>query len=367
MTDLRPETRADTRGVTIDLTRTPARVVTPVVPLQRTADRVSVVVPARNESAHIEKCLASIQAQEHRDLEILVVDGASTDDTADVVRRIARTDPRVRLLHNPDGLIPISLNIALAAATAPWLVRVDAHATIPPDYVGRAVEHLATGRWGGVGGRKDGIGSTPAGRAVAAAMGSPFGVGNSTYHYGTSLQTVEHVPFGAYGVDELRRLGGWDEKLRVNQDFELDYRLRTSGRELLFDPKLVIGWECRQHIPDLYRQYFRYGRGKVVVAAKHPRSLRARHLVAPALVGGLVASAAAAPVVPAASAAFVGSYAVALAAATLHAGRRLETVRERALVAPAFVAMHVGWGMGFWRGVGIQLAARRAGSGVGAA
>ena len=72
---------------------------------------------------------------------------------------------------------------------------------------------------GGVGGRKDGVGSTPAGRAIAAVMGSKFGVGNSKYHHSTEVEEVDHVPFGAYPVDVIRDLGGWDEDLVANEDF----------------------------------------------------------------------------------------------------------------------------------------------------
>lgn len=319
-------------------------------------DLVTVVVPARNEQDFIRVCLESVLAQEHAHLEVLVVDGGSTDATTDIVREVAAADPRVRLLHNPLRVIPLSLNLALREARGRWLVRVDAHATIPPGYVSRAVQHLATGRWGGVGGRKDGVGVTPAGRAIAAAMASPFGVGNSTYHYGRTVQTVEHVPFGAYVVDEVRDLGGWDERLRVNQDFEFDHRLRATGRQLLFDPDLVIDWQCRQTIPDLYRQYFRYGRGKVTVALLHPGSVRARHLAAPGLVAWLVGAAATLPRRPATAAVLVAPYALAVASASVSTAAGLPGSREKAHVPVAFVAMHLGWGLGFWRGLGDRAA-----------
>jgi cellulose synthase/poly-beta-1,6-N-acetylglucosamine synthase-like glycosyltransferase len=311
-------------------------------------DLVTLVVPARNEEGSIAGCLRSLLAQDWPALEVLVVDSASTDRTADVVSELAAADPRVRLLHNGRGIIPVSLNIALREARGRWLVRVDAHASVPPDYVRIAVTHLRDGRYGAVGGRKDGIGTTPAGRAVAAAMGSRFGVGGSTYHWGTSVRPVEHVPFGAYPVELLRSLGGWDENLRVNQDFELDYRVRRSGRVILFDPAMRIDWECRQTVSALYRQYRRYGGGKAVVAAKHPASLRPRHLAAPALVGYLSLLLGIGLLGRRPRPALIGTlpYAVALAAATASTARPLDR-QARRYVAPAFVAMHVGWGQGF--------------------
>src|SRR4051795_9954600 len=103
-----------------------------------------------------------------------------------------------------------------------------------------AVPRRRGGRGGGVGGRKDGPGTPPAGRAIAAALGSRFGVGGSLYHHGRAAQEVDHIPFGAYPTDLVRRLQGWDERLEANEDFEFDYRLRSCGATLLFDPALQI-------------------------------------------------------------------------------------------------------------------------------
>ena len=87
-------------------------------------DLVTFVVPARNEEGSIAGCLRSLLAQDWPALEVLVVNGASTDRTADVVSELAASDPRVRLLHNERGIIPVSLNIALREARGRWLVRV---------------------------------------------------------------------------------------------------------------------------------------------------------------------------------------------------------------------------------------------------
>lgn len=340
----------------------PERDTTVVVPAPRLPeqDLVTLVVPARNEEAALPACLESLLAQDWPALEVLVVDGASTDGTADVVRRFAERDPRVRLLTNELRIIPVSLNLALAAARGRWLVRVDAHASVPPNYVRIAVAHLQGGQYGAVGGRKDGVGRSPAGRAVAAAMASRFGVGGSTYHFGTSVRPVEHVPFGAYPVDLLRSLGGWDENLRVNQDYELDYRLRMAGQVILFDPAMRIDWDCRQSVGALYQQYRRYGSGKASVVAKHPTSLRPRHLAAPALVSYLSVVTGVSVLRRSPKPLLAGSlpYAVALAVATAKTARPLDGP-ARPYVAPAFVAMHLGWGQGFLT-AGARLLRRRA-------
>jgi cellulose synthase/poly-beta-1,6-N-acetylglucosamine synthase-like glycosyltransferase len=320
------------------------------VPVVQT-DLVTVVIPARDEETFIGPCLDSVLAQDEERLQVIVVDGASRDRTCDIVRQYAARDARVELLHNIDGIIPKSLNIGLRAARGAWLVRIDAHATVPPGYVKGIVSHLRTGRWGGVGGRKDGVGVTPAGRAVAAAMGSRFGAGNSTYHFGTRVQTVEHIPFGAYPTSLLRALGGWNEALRVNQDFELDYRVRQSHHDLLFDPALVVAWHCRQSILALFRQYRRYGHGKAFMISLNPGAIRFRQLAAPVLVAGGIVGVMLLPLLRWPAPLIFGSYALGLAVASVVTARAIPDRPAQVRVPLAFMAMHAGWGLGFWQGV----------------
>jgi succinoglycan biosynthesis protein ExoA len=321
---------------------------------------VSVIVPARNEEASIGETLSALRRQDHPALQIIVVDGGSTDGTVAVVERHMAEDPRIELLPNPRQVIPAALNIALAAARGRWVVRMDAHSTVDEQYVGAAVARLREGCWGGVGGRKDGVGATPAGRAIAAALGSRFGVGGSLYHHGTAEQPVDHIPFGAYPTELLRRLGGWDERLVVNEDYEFDYRLRRSGAVLLFDPRLRISWKSRQTIRSLFRQYRRYGAGKLDVALLHPTSLRVRHVLPPLLVPYLATAVVVACRRPRLGGALLAPYAAGLTAASIGTARTLEDPASRAYVPAAFLAMHVGWGLGVWsRALQLLLERRR--------
>ena len=91
---------------------------------------VTVAIPARNESASIRRVLDAVRSQTYPDLQIVVVDGSSEDDTAAIVADVARSDPRVELVANPDRVIPRAMNLALAHARGEWFVRVDAHCRI---------------------------------------------------------------------------------------------------------------------------------------------------------------------------------------------------------------------------------------------
>jgi succinoglycan biosynthesis protein ExoA len=322
-------------------------------------DLVTVVVPALNEERAISACLDSVLVQTHRSLEVLVLDGGSTDRTRAIVEEYQSVDDRVRLVDNPRRIPPAALNEATAAMTSRWLVRIDAHATIPPDYIARTLLHLRSGRWGGVGGRKDGVGFTDEGRAIAAVMASPFGVGNSTYHHGTDLETVDHIPFGAYPREVIEEVGGWDESIPVNQDYEFDYRVRRAGHQLLFDPSLCIAWECRQSVRSFWRQYRRYGRGKAQVVRKHPESAAMRHFAAPAMVAMLAGAVALLPFRPRWTLALLAPYAGVVAVGVATTAPRVEGRAARRALPRAFVAMHVGWGLGFWEGMAGAVAHRR--------
>ena len=308
----------------------------------------TVVIPARNEAGSIGRCLESILSQDHRTLQVVVVDAASEDRTAQMVREYGERDPRVELVVNPVSTIPSSLNMGLEVARGRWLVRVDAHSVVPPHYVRVCVEHLATGRWGAVGGGKHGVGRTPAGRAIASALGSRFGVGNSLYHYGRQAQAVDHVPYGAYPTQLLRSLGGWNETVLANEDYELDYRVRQLGLQLLFDPRVTIEWQSRQTIRELFDQYRRYGRGKASVLRLHPTSISARHAAAPALVVMLGGSGVLLALRSRFALPLMAPYSAALVAASAKVVARERDARAAPWVPAAFLAMHVGWGVGFW-------------------
>jgi hypothetical protein len=190
------------------------------------------------------------------------------------------------------------------------------------------------------------VADDPVGRAIAAALGSRFGVGNSMYHYGDRPARVDHVPYGAYPTALLRQIGGWDEALTANEDFELDYRLRRMGYQLLFDPAVSIAWRSRTDIRALFQQYRRYGRGKADVVRMHPTSMQPRHAAAPALVAVLTAALTIGR--PRVALALIAPYAAGVLGATAKIVRRDRDRAAAPFVPAAFVAMHVGWGVGFW-------------------
>jgi glycosyltransferase involved in cell wall biosynthesis len=308
------------------------------------APRVSVVVPARNEAAAITACVASILDQEvEGGIEVLVVDGMSVDSTAELAREAGAV-----VIPNPDRVTPAALNRGLEAAGGSIVVRFDAHSEMPPRYIERLVTALDEEAGAvNVGGWAEIRGSGPWSRAIAAALRSPAGVGNSRLWRrpppGQGRRDVETVPFGCFPTDALRREGGWREDLVRNQDFELNHRLRRAGGRIVFDPDVWFVYRPRESLTALARQYWGFGRYKALTLAVAPDSLRWRQLAPVGLLGVLAAASIPTRVAPRARALLAG-YAVLVAVVARRSDGGWRT-------APVLATIHVCWGAGLVRGL----------------
>lgn len=312
----------------------------------------SVVVPTRNEEQTIERCLASIVGQDYPAgrLEVLVVDGGSTDGTRSLVERAAEESAvPIRLLENPGRVVPAALNVALAAAEGEFLVRVDGHSVPARDYVRRCVQGNVEHDAALSGGWVRAVGNGPVSRAVAAAFASPFSMGNAaSWNAPSAPRDVASVPCGSYRVDALRAIGGFDEGQHANQDYEANYRLRRAGERIVLLPEVWFDYIPRSTFRALARQFARYGYFKARTMAKHPASVRLRHLVPAAGLLGLAALAIAAVFGDPARVALLvaaGLYAVGLVVAAVSAGRRVD-FPARLLLPAVFATMHLAWGAG---------------------
>lgn len=263
-------------------------------------ERVTVVVPARNEEADLGACLDAVLAQDlpgHR-LEVLVVDGGSTDRTRAVAEdRLAGADlARWVVVPNPVGTTPSNLNRGLAEATGAVLCRVDARSRIPADYVRRCAE-LLTRRpeLAVVGGAQVAV---PAGDgweavAIARALNNRFGMGGSRYRRGAASGPSDTVYLGAFRTEDLRGVGGWDERLGTNQDFDLNRRLAARGT-VWFEADLDVAYVPRARLGALWSQYRRFGRGKVrywELTGDRPNPRQVVLLVAPVAAAAVLAGA----------------------------------------------------------------------------
>jgi succinoglycan biosynthesis protein ExoA len=310
---------------------------------------LSIIMPVRNEAATLDATLASVCSQAtDASVEVIVVDDHSTDRSRSIIEHWIAQDEHVRLVSSPRRGIPQALNRGLEAARGCYLVRVDGHSILPPGYVQALLDHLRSGACEGAGGHKRAVGQGPFGRAVAAAHGSRFGIGDSTYHYSQRQEFVDHIPFGAYVTERAHAIGGWDEELSTNEDYDFDFRYQQAGGRLLFDPAIVVDWRVRETPARLAHQYYAYGRGKFKALVRHPSSLHSRWLAPPMLVGSMTAGILLSRTIPGrvVLAAVGGSYALFLGVGAARLGSRVG-VRLTPHAALALGIMHLSWGTGF--------------------
>ncbi len=315
---------------------------------------VSLVVPIRNEVDYIARCLDGLveQAYPPQLLEVLVVDGGSTDGTRRVVEQIAGNRQRIRLIDNPERSTADGLNLGIAASTGVVIGYIHGRSRVPPDYVWRGVQALhSTGAWS-VGGRIIRTSSTPMQRAIAIATSSPIGVGDARHNFVDSAGEVETVFPGMWPRWVFDRVGRFDPRMLRNEDNEFSYRIRQAGGKVWLDPSIEIVYTPRATLRELFGQYRLYGAGKVRVIRKHGGAVQLRTLV-PAfwvafLIVAIPAFATVAPLRVLIAAVLLTYLAILAIGALREAAGPIEAVR----VAAAFATMHFAYGVGFlWSAV----------------
>ena len=305
---------------------------------------VAVVMPVRDEAGGLSGAVSAVLAQVYGgDMEVCLAVAPSGDDTAGVASALAAGDGRIRVVGNPAGVTPVGLNAAIRATTAPVVVRVDGHSTLPPGYIATAVATLERTGAVNVGGMQRPEGTTSFEVAVGLAMASRFGAGDARFHYGGAEGSVDTVYLEVFRREAIEAVGLFDESLVRNQDYELNWRLREAGGVVWFDPALSVGYRPRGSLRALARQFHGYGAWKRVVARRHPRSLRWRHMVAPVTVLGVVAGLVGGWFWPPLFT-MPAAYAVAVFAAAAVAGRGPVSALRLCAVYPT---MHLSWGVGF--------------------
>jgi succinoglycan biosynthesis protein ExoA len=242
---------------------------------------VSIIMPLLNEEVYIQRCLDSLLAQDYprEKMEIIVVDGMSDDGTRKIIRSAQQNNTHIFLIDNPSKIVPVGLNLAIRRARGEFIIRIDGHTFIAPDYVRNCVNELQRSGADNVGGKMSAEGETFFGEVVAIATSSPFGVGGARFHYSNQEEWVDTVYLGAWRKKVFLLAGLFDEELVRNQDDEFNYRLRALGGKILLSPRIKSTYIVRGSPKKLCHQYFQYGLWKVRVMQKHIWQMRIGHFV----------------------------------------------------------------------------------------
>ncbi len=247
---------------------------------------VSFVMPVLNEETHLRTAVESIFEQKgilKSSIEVILAIGPSTDRTKEVAEGLKAEYP-VKIVENPTGKTPAGLNLAIKAAKNEVIVRVDAHSQLSPDYTKLALDILNQTGAANVGGVMKAVGTTPFQQAVAFAYGSRFGLGGGTYHVGGSAGPSDSVYLGVFRKEILEKLGGFNEKMIRGQDWELNLRIRESGEQVWFDPRLEVTYYPRSSLKRLAKQFFDTGAWRAQLTKSHINRANLRYFAPPVLV-----------------------------------------------------------------------------------
>jgi glycosyltransferase involved in cell wall biosynthesis len=317
--------------------------------------KVSLLVAMRNESEFIERCLSSIFAQDYPAdrLEVLVMDGQSTDGSRQTVAGLCQQHSNFHLLANPKVIQSAAWNEGIINCTGEIIGIVSGHAELAPDYVSKAVETLIRTKADLVGGPTCPYSDRLVGKAIAAAMCTPFGVGGGRFHYSMLEEKVDTVFMGLCWRSVYELIGGFDEEMVRNQDDEFSYRLGKAGGKIICNPSIRSSYCNRSTVGSLWRQYFQYGQWKVRVLQKHPLQMRLRQFVPGLFIACLVLSTFLSVIFPFGYLLLVasfGSYIICNLLASIHTSSQRGW--NYSLILPiVYATLHLSYGCGFLAGL----------------
>ena len=256
---------------------------------------ITIAIPVRNEEAYIENCLVSILASDldFSMVEILIVDGNSSDKSVAIVEKLQKQYPMIHLLHNPKSIIPEAMNIALSHAKGRYFIRVDAHAEYPKTYFKKLLEWSIKLNADNVGGicLTDVKHKNRKTESIKAVMSHPLGIGGGEYRGEIQRPVPSHtVPFGCFRTDSLKEIGGFDQRLERTEDLDLNYRLQQNGGKVYLVPDVHFTYYAKESLRALARKSYNTGRWVVlsVYLTKRLNALRLYHFVPMAFVFMLI-------------------------------------------------------------------------------
>jgi len=247
---------------------------------------VSILIPCFNEEDFIEAVIQNILNQDFpkEQMEVLFLDGMSTDKTAQIISQYTENHHFIRLISNPNKFVPQAMNLGIKHAKGEVIIRLDAHATYPKQYISKLIFYLKKLNADNVGGtwniqpRSNSLKAI----AIAKTLAHPVGVGNALYRMGIDApQEVDTVPFGCYPKTVFEKYGYYDARLKRNQDIELNKRIIRQGGKIFLVPEVECTYYARDTFAALWKN--NYGNGKWVILTawltKALNSLSVRHFV----------------------------------------------------------------------------------------
>ena len=244
---------------------------------------VSIIIPCRNEEQFIAACLNSLLAQDYpkNKIEILIIDGASTDSTREIIQSYSQKDNRIKLFDNPRKHTPISMNVGIKNAEGDLITKTDAHTIYPPDYVSKCVHYLEEYKTDAVGGITKNVpanGSLSA-KAIVLVLDSPLGGGGSFRRVRGKPRLADTAYGICYRKEVFNKIGLFNERLVRSQDFDFNLRLTRAGGKILLAPDIALTYYPKQKtLISFWRRHFLDGIWAILPLKFGSRIFKPRHL-----------------------------------------------------------------------------------------
>lgn len=245
---------------------------------------ISVVCPIFNEKDYIVQLTDFLRNSYPEGKEIFFIDGGSTDGTIELINAQNWNNQKIAVLTNTKQTVPFALNLAIPKCTRDIIVRLDAHTKYDLGYFKVILDTFQKIEADIVGGPTRTGFRAPFQEAVAFALNTKFGMGNSSVHDVEFEGYTDSVTFGAWRKSIFNTTGLFDTSLKRNQDDEFHYRARSLGFKIYQNPEIKLFYYPRNTWRGLLKQYFQYGLYKPLVLKKVSAEIKFRHLIPAAFV-----------------------------------------------------------------------------------
>ena len=250
----------------------------------------SIIIPTYNEQDYIANCIDSIlnQNYDNERIEIVIVDGNSSDKTLSIIREYQEKNPCIKLKKNPWRRTPQSLNIGIKESTGDVVVILGAHTTLDKDFIFFNNKYLNELNVKVTGGTQINKGLNFMQHLIGLAMENPFAMASAPYRWSKKEQYVDTVVYAAYKRGLFNEIGFFEENYAISEDAEFNWRIRKAGYKIFFSPKIKSYYYPRKNLKKFIYQMFRYGILRVNVLKKHLSAFKISHIIPPLFVVCLV-------------------------------------------------------------------------------
>lgn len=257
---------------------------------------VTICVIAYNEEKTLPRLLFDIIAQNYEpsNIEVVLIDSMSTDATYSLMQKFADENPQfrdVKIEKNEKVKLAPGWNKAISLASGDAIVRVDAHARIPVDFIRQNVVCLESGEMVS-GGPRPSIPEedTLWQQTLLLAEASMFGSGISDFRREGKKKYVKSLFHGAYRKEVFEKVGLFNEILGRTEDNEMNYRVRKAGYRLCFNPEIRSYQNVRSSLRKMMKQKSANGYWVALTLKECPQCLSVYYFVPLAFVLAIMAT-----------------------------------------------------------------------------